>query len=141
MDPFALLLQHSDITLVRTALPDGEMGRWYPAQRTIVLHDALTQREARCTLTHELMHALKADFHIDDPWLAGKQERACQELVARALIPLERLATEGRICADDHQLAEVLDVDLDTLRVRIDSLTDGEIAVLHGADEDFEEIA
>jgi Zn-dependent peptidase ImmA (M78 family) len=140
MDPYELLLRHGDITLVRTQLPAGEVGRWYPAPRVILIQEGLTQREERCTVMHELIHALRADLHIDDPRLAVRQERTCHEIAARALIPLERLAEQACWASDDHQLAEALDVDLDTLRVFMASLTDCELAAVDGM-IDLEETA
>lgn len=129
-DPYALLLVHSDITLLRRTLPAGEMGRWYPEQRVIVLSPDLTRAEERCTLFHELVHALGDDCGVEEPWLAGRQEKHCHEMVARALIPLERLIAESQLAADDFQLAEALDVDLNTLQIRAETLTASERAVV-----------
>lgn len=139
-DPYKLLSIHSDITLLRRCLPPGELGRWYPEQRVIVLSPTLTQAEERCTLMHELVHALQDDRGIDDTWLNDRQEKACHELVARALVPIERLIAEARQAADEYQLAEALDVDLDTLNHRLRTLSPFERRYLTDA-HDMEEIA
>lgn len=133
-DPYKLLSIHDDITLLRRPLPGGDMGRWYPEQRVIVLDTNLTANEERCTLMHELIHALQDESGIEDAWFAGRQERACHELVARTLIPLRRLATEARAAADDHQLADALEVDHDTLLHRIRTLTPFERAFIDSLD-------
>ena len=45
------------IRIVEQPLPDGLCGAWHEASRTIFLHDRLNQRQRRCTLCHELIHA------------------------------------------------------------------------------------
>lgn len=132
MDPFEVLKQHLDITLLRTDLPDGTKGYWWPEFRVVMLATGLTQAEERCTLAHELVHAFRGDFHIDDPWLAKRQEQDCELAVARYLIPLDRLATELASRPDDYRLAEALNVDLETLSIRLGHLTPAEINSITG---------
>lgn len=122
-DPYQVLAAHEDITLLHRPLPPGEMGRWYPEQRVIVLSPTLTQAEARCTLMHELLHAVRDEAGVDHGWLSRRQEKHCHTLVARILIPLHRLRDELPRCSDESELAEALNVDVDTLLHRFDSLT------------------
>ena len=49
------------IRIIEQPLPDGLCGAWHDASRTIWLHDCLNQRQRRCTLCHELIHARHHD--------------------------------------------------------------------------------
>lgn len=66
----------------------GHKGRWYPATRTISLRADLPARARRCTLAHELGHAvLEHDAGPDLPqWVVEKQERAADKWAADLLI-------------------------------------------------------
>lgn len=81
----ALAAQHG-IDIVRHQ--GGEKGRWYPARRTISLRAGLPARAERCTLAHELGHAVlehEAGAHLPQ-WLVEKQERAADRWAAETLI-------------------------------------------------------
>ena len=84
-DLAALAAQHGiDIVQHR----GGEKGRWYPARRTISLRAGLPARAERCTLAHELGHAVlghEAGAHLPQ-WLVEKQERAADRWAAETLI-------------------------------------------------------
>lgn len=95
-----------DLSLVEIALEHGvevvshrggDKGRWYPARRTISLRADLPARARRCTLAHELGHAvLGHDAGPDLPrWVVEKQERAA-----------DRWAAETLISEDDYKSAE-----------------------------------
>lgn len=75
----------------------GDKGRWYPTTRTISLRADLPARAQRCTLAHELGHAVLG--HIAGPhlpaWVVEKQERAA-----------DRWAAETLISEDDYRSAE-----------------------------------
>lgn len=130
MDPFDLLLTHADLTLLTTRLPDGEMGRWYPDLSVIVLSDRLSRTERRTTLLHELVHRMRGDSHDPDDLQRGKQERSCDDTVARLLIPFERLRAAMQWGRDPEELAAELDVDVPTLRNRVAGLSQCETALL-----------
>jgi Zn-dependent peptidase ImmA (M78 family) len=136
LDPFQILAEHPDIILIRMPLPPYDMGRWYPSERVIVLDEGLTKAEERCTLLHELVHAIGDDDVLGDCWLGGKQEMRCHARVARLLIPIDRLIAESAQAADDYQLAEALHVDLETLWVRRETLSDLELEMLADARDD-----
>ena len=75
----------------------GEKGRWHPARHTISLRAGLPARAERCTLAHELGHAVlehDAGAHLPQ-WLVEKQERAA-----------DRWAAEILICEDAYRSAE-----------------------------------
>lgn len=90
-DLLALAAQHG-IDIVRHH--DGEKGRWYPARRTISLRVGLPARAERCTLAHELGHAVlehDAGGHLPR-WLVEKQERAADRWAANLLIDAREYA-------------------------------------------------
>lgn len=66
----------------------GDKGRWYPGRRTISLRADLPARARRCTLAHELGHAVLG--HEAGPglprWVVDKQERAADRWAAETLI-------------------------------------------------------
>lgn len=66
----------------------GHKGRWYPDAQTISLRADLPARARRCTLAHELGHAvLDHAVGSDLPhWVVEKQERAADRWAAEQLI-------------------------------------------------------
>lgn len=130
VDPFALLLEHPDLSLCRTQLPRGERGRWYPDLHVIVIDERLTQAEQRCTLMHELVHRMRGDTHVNDDRMLSRQETACHLTVARLLIPFGALYTAMQWGRDPWELAEELNVDVETLESRVRGLDDRESARL-----------
>lgn len=136
LNPYDLLEEHPDITLVFTRLPGRERGRWYPDLHAIVLAERLTQAERRCTLMHELVHRMRGDNHVDDPHLLGRQERSCHETVARLLIPFDRLQAALQWGRDPQELADELWVDVETLLARIKGLSPVETARLREEEDE-----
>jgi Zn-dependent peptidase ImmA (M78 family) len=123
MDPFALLRDFPEITLLIRRLQDGERGRWYPDEHVIVLDDRLSQAERRCVLMHELVHRTRGDVHLPDNLMTLRQEKSCHESVARALIPFASLRAALQWGRDPQELADELWVDVKTLTVRLSALT------------------
>lgn len=93
-----------------TSHQGGDKGRWHPSSRTISLRTGLPARARRCTLAHELGHAIlghAAGDHLPQ-WLVEKQERAADRWAADLLIdPYEYAELEtiyeghlGAIAAD-----------------------------------------
>lgn len=103
-----------------------QMGAYDPDTGVIWLSVGLTQAERRSTLAHELIHAERGDEPCCSDWHDGKQERHVDELAARQLIRLDRLADALRWSVDEHELAEELWVDAATVRTRLDRLLPGE---------------
>ena len=130
MDPYEILEEHPDLTLVVAPLPVGERGRWYPELGVIMISERLNQAERRCTLTHELVHRMRGDEHISDDLANHRQEKACHRAVARILIPFPTLLAALTYDRDPQELADELWVDLETLQARICSLTPVESASL-----------
>lgn len=108
---------------IRLAPLDGLLGAYDPDTGIIWISHGLTQAERRSTLAHELAHAERGDEACCTPWHEAKQERVVDEVAARALISLDRLAEALRWAVDERELAEELWVDTDTVRTRLDRLS------------------
>jgi Zn-dependent peptidase ImmA (M78 family) len=111
------------ITVRTGRLDDDLLGGWDPVTRTIWLDARLTPIERRCTLAHELVHAERADGACASDWHDRKRERQVSVEAAYRLVSLTALADALRWCIDEHELAEELHVDFDTIRVRLDGLS------------------
>jgi len=107
-------------------LPSG-LGRCIWSQRRIVLDSRLTPAQRRCTLAHEILHARRGPF---PNWRLAREEAIISATVARMLIPMPALLDAVAWSRQPVELAEVLGVDLDTLRLRISSLASSEQAQL-----------
>jgi Zn-dependent peptidase ImmA (M78 family) len=90
----------------------------------IVMHPHQTQVQRRCTLAHELAHIELG--HTDG--CRHRDEAAARELAARRLIDLDRLLAAWKWATSEAEMADELWVDTDTLRTRIETLTDDEKA-------------
>lgn len=78
-------------------LPSGRSW-WSPAHQVILIAKGLTQRSRRCALAHELAHMDLAHSGVEDYPDADRQDSRihaeADQLAARRLIPLDRLARE-----------------------------------------------
>ncbi len=104
----------------------------YPDHDAIVLDKRLTQAEARCTLTHELVHLRRGDTACHDEIANVKQERRCEDEAARLLIPIERLGAALLWGREPEEIADELWVDLETLKARVAGLTQDERDYING---------
>jgi len=123
--PWAALRALPHLTYISTRLPAGRAW-WLPADDGIVLDDRLTRIGRRCALAHELAHADAGDTACADAVLSGRQELRASAKAARWLVTLDGLVDGLLWAQDEHQLAEELDVDVETVRARLASLTDAE---------------
>jgi hypothetical protein len=96
-------------------------------QRVILLDDRLTQAERRAVCAHEVEHALDDD---DGCECGPKGERRVSIRAARKLIPLNALIDGLLWSQDDYELAEELWVDVATVRVRRETLTEHEQKII-----------
>lgn len=72
------------------------------------------------TLAHEAIHAERRDRPCADPVSEAVQELVVAKEAARGLIDIRRLADAALAHPDDaHMVAEQLDVDYDTLALRV----------------------
>jgi hypothetical protein len=78
-------------------LRDGRKGEYRHRDRLIVLRRGLSERQERCTLTHEVMHALAGDV------------RSCfGPVTARQELRADRAAAWWLICPEEYRIAEAL---------------------------------
>jgi hypothetical protein len=105
------LLIHADqlgVKLVEYPLPKGYCGFYLHPQRTICLDSNLNQRQYRCTLQHELIHA---EFNDDGCTPTGKPELRARRETALRLIDLRKYAIcENEFGNDLFHIAVDLDV-------------------------------
>jgi hypothetical protein len=97
----------------------------------IALRAGTSAAQRRCTLTHEIVH-LERGVGECGPW-SDREELLVHREVARRLIPLADLAAVVRGLGGTAVLAELaqaLDVDLETARLRLDMLTAAELATI-----------
>ena len=85
LDSFLDRAGKEHIRIIEQPLSDGLCGAWHEASRTIFLHDRLNQRQRRCTLCHELIHARHHDPGCGSQY-GIKCERRCRRETALALI-------------------------------------------------------
>lgn len=125
--PWGDLASREHLTLAVTRLPSGR-GWWMPDLDGIALDDRQSQAELRCALAHELVHAERGDTPCrdDNPRVALRQEQHADRTAARRLVTVERLAAGLLWALDEHELADELNVDVSTLRTRLDTPTDDE---------------
>jgi len=89
----------------------------------IALRAGTTLAQRRCTLAHELIH-LERGIRDCGPWLL-REEQLVHAEAARRLVTLEALCRATRSLGRADQLAElaqVLDVDSETLQLRLTRL-------------------
>ncbi|MGI8666983.1 MAG: hypothetical protein ACR2N4_13265 [Jatrophihabitans sp.] len=95
--------------------------------RTIALRAGTSGAQRRCTLTHEIVH-LERGILDCGPWLQ-REELRVHSTAARRLLPLPALIAGIRdlgAAEDRAALAQLLDVDGETLSLRLTQLTAAE---------------
>lgn len=75
----------------------GPKGRYTHQARIISLRRGLLHRELRCTLAHELAHAVAGDEPTGIAWLDARMERIADERAARWLITEDTYAAAERL--------------------------------------------
>jgi len=133
--PWELLSRTPDVELRVGVLETGCLGFFDPETRTIWLDRRQSRRQMRSTLMHELMHVERGDEDSPylSPVLATRQEIAASVRAARNLIPIWQLARLVMWAEDEREMAEELNVDEETLRIRLLTLSDEEHRVLDAA--------
>lgn len=129
--PWDAVAALSDVLVAFEILPSGR-GWWEPDQRVLLIDKRQSRREMRCTIAHELEHIIRGDRDVSavSPVLQARQEVAACAAAARRLIPLGRLIDALLWSQDELELAEELNVDEDTLRMRLLALTADEHALI-----------
>ena len=125
-NPWVQVGQRPDIEVSCRADLQGAEGAWVPSERVILLSGTLGWRARRSVLAHELVHLELGHQPSCLPWFARRQERDAINTAARRLVPVEALAGALSWSQDVYELAEELDVDVPTVRARLDCLTNEE---------------
>ncbi|HSY15537.1 MAG TPA: ImmA/IrrE family metallo-endopeptidase [Jatrophihabitantaceae bacterium] len=97
----------------------------------IALRAGTSSAQRRCTLAHEIVH-LERGVSECGPWQAREEHRVHLE-AARRLIPSDALRAAIRDLGGSDDLAALaglLEVDMDTIRLRIRSLSPAEDAMI-----------
>lgn len=129
--PWREVAQLDDVLVIFDELPSGRAW-WIPTERVLFIDSRLTRAEARCALAHELEHINRGDVSVADvsSVLDVRQEIATSVAAARRLIPLDRLVTVLLWSQDEYEIADELHVDVETIRLRLLTLTVDEHAVI-----------
>jgi hypothetical protein len=121
--PWRAIRERADITVKWEPIP-GRLGQWCQRTMTMTLHPEQSQRQRRCTATHELIHAERGHCGACSPAV----DRAVHAEAARRLISLDELVDALLWSQDEQELAEELWVDVATVMSRLEGLTEYERA-------------
>jgi hypothetical protein len=127
-DPWADVRDNwPEVSVVIVPMPGMLLG-WvrYPL---IALREGTSSGQRRCTLAHEIVHLERGTADCG-PW-AEREERLVHAEVARRMIPLDGLARTICQAGGTHDLpavAAALDVDVETLSLRLSQLSAAERA-------------
>ena len=131
-DPWADLRQNwPHVTIVIEPMTGDLLGEVRDDGQVIALRADTSAAQRRCTLTHELVH-LERGILDCGPWLQ-REEGLVHAEVSLRLIPLAGLTAAIRALggADDAAaLAQWLEVDSETLAVRLSRMTGAERRIL-----------
>lgn len=110
----------ADWTLHWAHLPDGILGYTDHVRKTVTLTQGMTQVERRCTIEHERQHVLRGPVPW---WRHEREERQVDEAAARKLIAFDKLVDAVMWSADEHEVADLLWVDVPTVVTRLTTLS------------------
>lgn len=117
-DPWAFLLRElGDVNLIRARI--AEPGRYYNAERVIVLRRGLLLEEERRYLWHEIVHALRRDERCTG-WLKDKMERSVEREAARRAMPRDALVAAMEASVSWHDFAGRMKVPVEWVHYRMD---------------------
>lgn len=99
-------------------LHPGDFGGYIHHHRLILLDPTLGAVNRRCTLAHELAHAIRGDMPCGNPHFDVRAERAADQIAAKLLIShAEYAAAEALYGAHDGAIARELGVTTHLLAV------------------------
>lgn len=122
----AVLERLPGVSIAKAVMRDR--GRYYHDYQVILLRRGLSRGAWNATAMHEAIHAERGDTPCATPWHEAKQELAVDIEAARRLIPIESLVDGLLWSTWEPELADVLDVDVETVRCRLKHLTEAETA-------------
>lgn len=135
-DPWEWLAQMSDLCLITAAIP--QRGRYYHAQRVILIRDDLSLCEQRAVLWHELVHADRGDERCTTSSVA---EASVDREAARRAMPWPVLKWGIDTAISDTDLVERMKVDERLVQVRFGCLHPAERAYIHRRHLELQESA
>ncbi len=131
-DPWVDLRQNwPHVKVVIEEMAGDLLGEVREDGQLIALRADTSAAQRRCTLTHELVH-LERGILDCGPWLQ-REEGLVHAEVSRRLIPLASLAAAIRALGgaeDSAALAQWLDVDSETLTIRLSRMSSSERTAL-----------
>jgi hypothetical protein len=134
-DPWLDLRQNwPHVAVVIEPMTGDLLGEVRDDGRVIALRADTSAAQRRCTLTHELVH-LERGILDCGPWLQREEDMVHAE-VSQRLIPLASLAAAIRELGgvdDPAAIAHWLEVDSETLAVRLDRMRSAERRLLRRA--------
>ena len=99
-------------------LHPGDLGGYVHHNRLILLDPTLGAVNRRCTLAHELAHAIRGDIPSGNPHFDARAERAADQIAAELLIsPTEYAAAEALYGAHPGAIAREIGVTTHLLAV------------------------
>lgn len=99
-------------------LRDGRKGEYRHRESRIVLRPGMSRRQERCTLAHEIQHALAADVRSVFGLVNARQEARADIRAAQMLIDLDEYRAAERLHGPHSgAIADELDVTLHMLSV------------------------
>jgi hypothetical protein len=113
--------QHAErlsLTVEERKLPSRHRGEYHHGERLILLAPGLNHREARCTLTHEILHALAGDTPSPFGPLHRRQEIRARRGAAHLLIDAGEYAAAEQL-RDGHLRSIAYDLEV-TVRIVTD---------------------
>lgn len=110
--------------------------------RLVLVDRGLSLVGWRCTVAHEVAHldAGHGDAELP-PLLIAKAEETVDRVAAKRLVSLDALLDANLWGRHPAEVADELDVDLDTLKVRVANLTQQEKDYINGRLADREDVA
>ncbi len=118
-DPWEELRLDPSITVHFVRLPAGLLGFCDHATRQIWIATGLRQRQRRKVLRHELTHLKRGPVFAH--WVE-EEERAVEDVTARALISIASLCEALRWTRDLHEIAVELHVPVELIPVRMSGM-------------------
>lgn len=116
-------LRKLGIKWCRAVLAEDYDGWYDKTTNTIYTDERLSDARTRTVLAHEIVHAERGDTHTGTAWGELRQERAVDIIAARLLLPLDALADALVNATDEFAVADLLVVDIETVRARLADLT------------------
>lgn len=129
-DPWRVLAGMHDVVLLREAIP--EPGRYYDAERAIVLRKSLSIEAERRYLWHELVHADRRDEACSG-WVRGRMEQSVEREAARRAMPVESLEAAAHRADGWHDFCWHMKVPEPWVRFRLSVLHPAERALVERA--------